>query len=1534
MNSAQRDQQEIAALYGHRTGILTTAPYAATRGMNSDPEENVRYACWIVLPIPRKEDGRTDAPFFPGARAWCQMRSSKIAHSSVFFFQLLLLLAEKCNREGSVRPVHGRASGERHYQSVCELVARQRKGYLTDKRQIAALRTAVKCDHYYDPQFLKDVEEAEKKVEEDMKRKHAAKNKKRGAEQPAQPPPDEGPPIVNPEEPQFEVRQVEMPMQKPRPKCGADGTSWLKMLQFDRKRTLRLEVSEECREAYTKSLPHLGYDVAYTYKKGKMICNVMQAVIQNEEQAHAEGLQEKIRFTVTAMPRKDDANEIACLVCTFVIRDPNIDPSAFFGKILDNLQYRQERLRASSTAQRQKMATNPEMFPEYTALYHTHHPAGNLTSPEVYFRCAMTIRSDLASAPGSDMGHLYRRHMMDLLNMNNPFHVRNLLSVERAVVAIREAGADPGTRDTWWNPYNRRVQFPEHARTYKFHPQQVFWKHPRLIALSDQYFPHINAKSDFLSCLLSGGNFERFLKEDRENEALDAAQVDFDLTAAGSYMDQMWAVDKSLANGENLVPYDTNNEFVHRAAERDRFYKRIKAEYPPHYAKTLRRVQELVAHYGQKDWRFHLSAEEKEHVRACERYNLMVKTAQDACMQIFSSLCQLDGEVDHLPIPAPIRAILKWYSTKHAHKFPNVTREFIMFDPQLRFFGNSMLRTLKLFGCVAQALQPLICMLWESMFSAYYWNPNKLASNILASGRHDTGKTFLGITVPKKMSIEGTIEEFTASTPAANTTKRHKYDIILCCDEVSQHKVSEKEALKNPDRVNEDKMILSTKQLGKSVFVNMVGPDGQNVRWNELVTTDHHCARFEATNAIVQKENPLMSRYFHIVVPQARIPAREFSSETALAMLDEDTVISFQMAQFLSALTYKGMQVGALLPAPELKIFKDISNKVIDFLVAKSAIKDTGARPLEVMEPYMVQLINRMALHYTFDLPSSPYYRKKFELSMLQHVQYYQYATVEMCWWIWTAMAAQWVDDKNTNVIMAVRRLACSKWIEEFSAYGNYEIDINNEIPWRLRRNPNYNPDRCPKGDEWLVDINYITLTGTLEKIAHEIADHTNPSLDYTDVIGALKHMQNTPVSMPAGGYKHQPRETFSKWHKYVVLPKWDADGKLVAEGVKHVDMQSLATQYLLDDNEDNGSTKRDERHVPKMGPGTTAHVVDMSDLYSEKKLHIMPHVDGCFRNSLIIKALISATMCGSFPEGKMILGFPDDADPMQMQVFECDDAKKEHFMNLFDAQYGWRFDRHNNSLEYGWKKKNKQWVPLPENEHAAPDYRTPSRREGVTFPRRGAIDDKDRIILSAVPLAPCTEEDRGRKIARIEAEISQMNQLAETIADLDAHSATARHMACGRPLDEPVRTPQWIMQQYREACQRTGRAQHMNVDYPREWRKLLLHKKNKWDSARPTKRDMAVLDHDEAFELCMTNLSHSDAMDMQAARHATEAARPAGSISKVAAHVLLRGSSTEVPLVPPPPPAAAAPAPSVRRKKAQLQKKRQRPIAVPLYDQ
>jgi hypothetical protein len=51
------------------------------------------------------------------------------------------------------------------------------------------------------------------------------------------------------------------------------------------------------------------------------------------------------------------------------------------------------------------------------------------------------------------------------------------------------------------------------------------------------------------------------------------------------------------------------------------------------------------------------------------------------------------------------------------------------------------------------------------------------------------------------------------------------------------------------------------------------------------------------------------------------------------------------------------------------------------------------------------------------------------------------------------------------------------------------------------------------------------------------------------------------------------------------------------------------------------------------------------------------------------------------------------------------------------------------------------------------------------------------------------------------------MTKQRHIVADLDEESARAQHIRCGRPLDEPVRTPAWI-------AARIG-SHHLGINYP-----------------------------------------------------------------------------------------------------------------------
>ena len=64
---------------------------------------------------------------------------------------------------------------------------------------------------------------------------------------------------------------------------------------------------------------------------------------------------------------------------------------------------------------------------------------------------------------------------------------------------------------------------------------------------------------------------------------------------------------------------------------------------------------------------------------------------------------------------------------------------------------------------------------------------------------------------------------------------------------------------------------------------------------------------------------------------------------------------------------------------------------------------------------------------------------------------------------------------------------------------------------------------------------------------------------------------------------------------------------------------------------------------------------------------------------------------------------------------------------------------------------------------------------------------------------------------------------ISVTIADVDEYAASEQHIRCGRPFDEPVRTPEWISKMY------TGPMGNMNypIDMIQERQK---HVRDKWE--------------------------------------------------------------------------------------------------------
>jgi len=187
-----------------------------------------------------------------------------------------------------------------------------------------------------------------------------------------------------------------------------------------------------------------------------------------------------------------------------------------------------------------------------------------------------------------------------------------------------------------------------------------------------------------------------------------------------------------------------------------------------------------------------------------------------------------------------------------------------------------------------------------------------------------------------------------------------------------------------------------------------------------------------------------------------------------------------------------------------------------------------------------------------------------------------------------------------------------------------------------------------------------------------------------------------------------------------------------------------------------------------------------------KKKLYFLPNVSHYFKQKMIIDALSYATICASTPPGKFLLGFPALGHTTRLDIHPWRRGQLDDFMKECDEQMGFSLQ-----LDGSWKSHNPHAV---------------SRRDGIILNRCAALSDEDIKIATAVPFAPKPVGDNSW-IEKYKDGANAMSKNREIVYDLDALSAQRQHMRCGRPLDEPVRTPQWIKE-------KTGN-KSFDIDYP-----------------------------------------------------------------------------------------------------------------------
>ena len=1380
--SDENTAKALARELGERQ-VTTTAPCRKSIESNTD-ETHVLESLDIFFSL------RGDAAHFPQARSWNYIYLKKRIHPLMFWFQFLVLLVET-GSEGSLRPAADRNEQPAQYKETVRLAAEISMGKASvPDRNLFKTRGMTIADHLVDHVFLHDVENAKREIRhENFDKKQAGKTQQK--------------------------------KNATRAKHKLPNAEWVNEMFLDSSSTERpvLRGLTNFYKAIAKLAPS---EVASSSTE-----EGAAAGTENQQQQQAPQpafvpdpfpedhpkITPKVTMTVTAIPRQggDPAvhEDVVGIYVRFLIRDPNLNTGTFFTRIMNNLANRK-----SSVGMRGPQAT-PDLFMNYASLFYSEHPAGNKTSRQTYYRCACEYVPALRKDGDKSESEIF--NSMNIVDRKDNFHLSRILTTQRAVQAMSLADADYayttiGIDNTYWDPVAKVARFPPKSTTYKYNSIGVFWSHPVDVGLSEQYFPHISMDADFLAILVSGGSMKDYFEAEDAQRETDQVYNDVQQVLGSE-----WRVERKAILENKLVDYHTNNEFVHRAAEAGVMNKRIMQLLPSHYRETLRQVQELVREHGSRwrqEAREHGTHEFDKRIAECELYNKVLEKAQMSCVKTFCGLWQLEGNVDDLCIPGPIKIMLKWYRDNQKTKLPNMTREYTLWDPDLGFFGNSILKQLTIFSGPARILQPLLCLLTEGLYSTYHWAPRKLCFNLLAHGRYGVGKTYPLITIPAEFAcIQGTITEYSTSTAAADTTQKHAYDEIIAADEVPEWKVNKLEAKKNIERVNKEKIKMTSKKVEHKVFSNEKTATGENVRWARTIRTDHYVALIEVTNAVVEAKEALSSRYHRVTVPQPPVPSRELTGPVGAA-INQDAKLYLNINQFMSAAAYKMSMCGGMLEDAEMQLFKDVSNRVLNYLVHRKAIdKDVCERGLEIMEPYVRQLVYHMGIHYAFDMPCSPHYMKEFEPSMLRDMQPYLYVTTEIIWWAWTTLACGWIEENNSNVLRAVMKVAGVNWDDAETPYQHYEADIGKDghkfIPFR---------ERLHKGEQ-CIDLHYITLEGPTDQLFSLIAMETCPKLSTTDVAGVMYNLSKHAVRVPRGGYAWLPVKAAAEWHKFTQLP--DPENPANLQGTKNVG--NAMPQEFRTYNPD-VSVPRRQDDWPTYGDDPNMFVVDMCEagIGNNKRIHVMPGVAHLFQAKTIVEALVNATVSKTFRPGKMLLGLPEEEDARVLKTFTCPQAWVDHVVSELDEKEGW-VRASDGTLCWTGNPE------VPENE------RPVSRREGIQFNRRGGMSDSEARFFTEVPTAPVREGcDEWKR--RCENDIETMQAVRDVIEDLDYESAVRRHIKCGRPLDEPVRSQEWIREQYNRACRDMEKPIHRDMDYPHDVLAEMQQKNIIWNTANVSK--------------------------------------------------------------------------------------------------
>jgi len=780
----------------------------------------------------------------------------------------------------------------------------------------------------------------------------------------------------------------------------------------------------------------------------------------------------KVKMLVTPVPSAVEPDTRVGYMIQFVVFDPTWNPGKTFNKMANETLL-------------------PHLFPNYDDCPTQIFPTKNFTLHK-YTRVVTSLLN--IGITNETFAEWYG--VTDFADYNSQLHIKHLLTLRFALDRLRNAGADEAVLQSIKESFPRDPIAGETVEilpfslveSFAYPPAHIRWYHPDYIGLYEQYFPGLDIP-----------DHTQIDETDKPSPLRALAERPF------VSIKEIYQIMPEFASGRGGA-----NELYVLKSEADVLVGRLKQREPDHRLASFKKFHSLFLQHGD-DWRDYVELADEDELEAYEAYDTKCKEVKNRCMIKFADSWRLDGGVHSVQITKDLKQCLYWY-VQYAEENPYFSREQLLRDPNMTFFGNMMAKEANLLQDVRLLDQPAMTILTQGLFSGLNMDKS-LKLHLLIFGEAGTGKSRHFIDENKRgLMIPGTLHSEDFVSDKADTSEHHMDVGIRMRDEVPNHFFCAKAAAARPDLVNRIKTQWAEGVITSKIFAFQTDRQGNQRRGYEEYSTRTNYSTLGLTNGTNGPNNPIKDRAVPITMKKTKGIRRTETADNESAICTRNTRLYFQRFHFCSATVNQAMNTFAICNKVEDELWTLLTARFEQTFMNWGCIQ-IPKRSFPKMYNAAREHVIRRAACLTWDVPGSPYYRKPFSLDQLIYMQRYLYFTEEIVLFTFTQFAELIIDRDAGNVYRAIMRLLnIPEKSYKASPYELYKTNVNKTILFKTTRT------HSETTNKFNVDLNYFEFKQSKLDLAAELVTHTDPELPADHIAAVLDRLSTDAIFTPRHG--------------------------------------------------------------------------------------------------------------------------------------------------------------------------------------------------------------------------------------------------------------------------------------------------------------------------------------------------------------------------------------------------------------------------------